>query len=707
MIHTLHTWEQNDLPAHISELLFFLNGVPSADDFLQKLPILSTPKWQSLVRVHASPENLKLGMAIRTMVNMAREDIVLLLEKDWALIEPPAVVNASLSAAKRLIDDDVAQVVRFRHRDRPGAPLHARIMHEGREKQMLSQQSNLYCYLHHWVQDPVKEYPEYFKRCSDREEDSTTWCSIAKYCQWTNNPSMFRKDWFETQLGVKYGEMYNRTIKSDPTSSMLDFEYFTNWKMDVWNGRDFVVALPKGLFEHQEVGEQNLMNTVWYAWSRLSTDVEEKMRAFFATEGRECDSDTKSLDAGISYSEKFPIGFVRLYHYAHAMQHTVEEAVSELEQKSLSLRKQLEDGNGNWRHGVTELTNYWYKVVLYTYPEEPKDMDIAFVTYLFNSGNETDSQPSVEQVETLSANLNVLSHYKLVVYCTEGTKTRIEDSLKSKHGWDDGQLESVEFAVRSLDGILNALLGTENIARVKKAQDDAEWVARVKGRSKNQVPSVNSICLNMVKPYVVHDAMQRGMKKEADESITSEKRTQATHYVWFDACSTCLEGVGRLSNKNDQVLRGHMLLNSLLSGARVNQVTKLEEGLVGSGFSRSGLLREMESSETSVQNEGLEFVDFKTIGGSRLALTAMKGYYDAVLRDMLRRGEVGTGREAMSIAQNNVNYNFKFFNGADTCRNSDKGCGAADVVDETYMREDGKKGCKLYRWASSCKLSPG
>lgn len=699
--HTLQTWDENDLPAFVSEILFFLNGVSDADPFLANLPILSSARWKGMIRVEVSAENLKLGLAIRRMVQLAKEDVVLLLEKDWALIEPPSVVGPSLRAAKRLVEDDVAQVVRFRHRNRPGAPLHARIMHEGREPQMLAQQSNLYCYLHHWVDDPVTKYPDYFSKCSDRAEDRETWCSKAKYCQWTNNPSLFRKRWFETELAEKYVAMYNATINTNPSSNMLDFEFFTNWRNDVWNGRDFVVALPKGLFEHQEVGEQNLMNTVWYAWNRLSTDVEEKMRALFNTESANCENETKSLASGTRYQDKYPIEFVHLYHYDRAMQRTVEEAVAELEQKSLSLRKQLEDGNGNWRHGITELTNHWYKVVLYAYPEEPKDMDIAFVTALFGTDDEGEGQPSMEQIEKLSANLNMLSYYKLVVYCTEDTKAKVEAELKNKHGWDASKVDTVEFAVHTLDVMLKGLLGTENVERIKQARKNDQWTSRVKERSNGEIPSINSLCLSMAKPYIIHDAMQRGISKDL------ARATRATHYVWFDPSSECLSDVGKLSDNNDHVLRGHMLLNTLVSGVRVNRVEKMEAMLAGSGFSREGLLREMEKSESDLQGSGLALIDLKTIGGSQLALTLMKGYYDVVLRDMLRKGEVGTGREAMSIAHENVKYNFKFFNGADTCRSGDKGCGAGDVVDRNYVLDNGKSGCKLYRWAGSCKVGGG
>lgn len=680
--HTLETWEKNRLYDHLEDILFFLNGVSSGDRFTERLPRLRWAPWKDLVRVEVSNENLKLGVAITKMVEMARGDFVLLLEKDWALIEKTSVVGEMLGAAARLLNDGIAHVVRFRHRDRPGAPLHARIMHEGREQQMLDQQKNLYCYLHHWVKDLPTEYPDYFTRCSNRTENVGTWCAKAKYCQWTNNPGMFKREWFLKELGEKYMHAYHKMVHADPNSQMLDFEFYTNWQHEVWNDRDFVVALPKGLFEHQEVGEQNLMNTVWYAWNRLNTDTEEKSRALLQSEVKDCSEEDKTMDSGPKWAEKFPIEFVRLYHYNRAMMRSVEEAVEELQEEALRCRKVLEDGGGSWRNGVTDLTNLWYKVVLFRYPEEPEEMDIVFVTALYGDSEE----PSERELDVFSSNLGVLSDYRVVLFCTELTKSRLEKIFRDKLRWEEDMLSNLNFLTNSTSEMLNRLLGKENVERIDNLRRGETWQERAKQRG-GAAPSADRLKLNMVKPYMLQEAMSG---------------TAGSHFVWVDGLSPCLSWM-RASNislnvNNDIVLRANLLLTGFVTGVRATNNEELEASYGPSGFSTEKLLSELEIVDKDLK-QSVVMPDMKILGGSRLAVTLMVGYYDVVLRDMLRKDSLGTGREALAIAYRNVNYNFRFFDSRDSCRPGDQ-C-SAPALDKLFSKDESKS-CALFRWISGC-----
>lgn len=281
------SWREGGLLEYVGEVIYFLNGVDGVGDFERVMGKLIRDDGRGgkgkgkgkggmlKVRVVNSRENLRLGLAIGKMVEMSLYEEFLLMEKDWALVESEGVMVGMMDGARFMVGNGV-DVVRFRSRARPGAPLHARIMHEGREDSMLRQQKNLFCFAHHWLQDPVRSYPQYFQECPGRKGwTRTSWerigmdrvvCSKAEYCQWTNNPCMFKKKWFLKELFAPFMDVYSSTVKHDPHSNMLDFEFFTNWDMKVWNKRDFVVALPKGLFEHSEVNEQVisfLLLTVW------------------------------------------------------------------------------------------------------------------------------------------------------------------------------------------------------------------------------------------------------------------------------------------------------------------------------------------------------------------------------------------------------------------------------------------------------------
>lgn len=687
------------LPA-VDEILIFLNGMDSRSELDQKVPLLQSRQWLDTVRIITSPENRPLGLAIREMVRLAKNDLVLLLEKDWALIENAAEVRMQLSVSSSLIEKGTAHVVRFRHRHRPGAPLHARIMHDGREEQMLQQQSNLFCYLHHWVDNPLLKYRKYFKQCKGSDKLSErVWCSKARFCQWTNNPSLFNRKWFMDKLGDPFEQDYYKTKKQDPKSGMLDFEFYTNWNNNIWNNKNYIVALPRGLFEHEEIGEQNVMNTVWYAWLRLSTDVEEKQRIYFATEAKECRG-KKSHESGIAYQDKYPIDFARLYHYERAMSRSVDEAVTELGTEAAELRNQLTDGHGSWRHGVTGLTEKWYKTVLYTYPVEPKDMKISFVTAIY-AVEGTDVGAS--GVSSAAANLNRLRHYALVVYTDQTMKDRVRTVLLEEYKWSEKEVSRIRFVIATSSELVSRMLTQAVVDRIEELRSESEWKTRVAQRSGGSIPSLTEVGLLLAKPLLLRDAEQ--LTSGRNRSVDAGNLQDVTHLVWVDAWSRCLPkaGVGfsgsELSLVNDHVLRGNMLLNCMVSGSKVSTNEELEIMLgAASGFDKSKLLKETELQDIG---SGLSVVDGRTIGGSRLAITLMAGYYDVVMLNMLNLGHLGSEREPLTIALKNVDYNFRFVDAWHIC--PDNRCKSSPLVTGSALTSS-DSGCRIFEWASRCAI---
>lgn len=691
--HTLYTWMS--LLPHLDEVIFFLNGVSSATEFQQKLKVLSRPEFTNH-RVVPSAKNLPLGIAIKKMVEEAQYENVLLLEKDWALIEDDA--GDVLKSSVKLLDNGV-HVVRLRHREFPGAPLHARMMHDGREDSILREQQNLFCYVHHWIDDPVVSYPEHFSVCPGTDHSEGIWCAKAKLCQWTNNPALFKRTWFLDELGNQFELDYEETVKRDPKSNMLDFEFYTNWKGEVWNDREFVVGLPRGLFEHQEIGEGGVMNTVWYAWLRLQKDVDEKRKDYLLQAGTACDGRDVTPDEGLwRFDERYPVDFVRHYSYPLAMNRTVNEGVAELRKESMAIRKRLEDGHGTWRNGVTDLTNLWYKIALFTYPSEPVDMKMAFVTALFHTDEKEEEEDGgrsfLTDVEGTAANLDALSQYSLLVYCTPATQKTLENVLRETHLWSRDEFSRLKFAAEEFDFLTGRLLGKENIGRISELRKEEAYRERVRNRTKT-VPTQHALTLLHTKPYILDDAMHH--------------LPDASHLVWIDASSPCLtkgrrgktsEGGAVLGTRNDAIIRSQLFLHALVTGIPISTADELESAMSGSGFDTSVFLKHMEKTPGSL----LGFVDMKTLGGSKLAISLMAGYYDVVLRDLLREKQLGTGREALSIARNNVDYHFRFYDGLNGCSRSvdaAHSCGSKKVT-SSFMDDAAPEACRLYGWIREC-----
>lgn len=673
MNHTLYTWRQNGLMNSVAEIVFFLNGVASADEFYERLPVLRGAEWRNVTRVVPNAENLRLGLAITRMVEMATYENVLLLEKDWALIESSRMVRRQLEMSVGLLAKGHAHVVRFRHRVYPGAPLHARIMHENRESIMLTQQSNLFCYMHHWIPKLDVKYAKYFRRCEGTEHmrgEEDVICASARFCQWTNNPGMFRKEWFLERLGIPFRKDFEATVLRDERSNMLDFEFYTNWKADIWNDRPYVVALPRGLFEHEEVGEQNLMNTVWYAWNRLSTDVEEVSRALVETAKKVCAGErTDVLQAGESFAERFPLGFVRHYHFAQAMNKSVDEAVKELRTEREVYVKRLEAGHGTWRHGVTDFTNLWFKICLYVFPTEPREMKLGFVSGLFRMGE--DDEAFGEIVEKAVGNIHAMRSYHITLFCDKGVREVVLYRLRGMYEWDEKSVSKLDFMVASLEDTLSRLLGKLNLQRIRTLYAGDKHRKNMKNRTQN-FPSADHLAWSMAKVFALDSAVAHAEQNDGDAH-------EETHFIWFDSTTGCISEEKRLTPRNDTLFRSHIMLHALVTGVRIFSAADLENALSNSGFSTHALLQEMELRNI---RDGLRFVDLKTFGGSKIGVTLMCGYYDFVLRHMLRSGELGTGREALSIAVKNVEYNFRFVEGG----------GRADG----YMDESSDAGCALY-----------
>ncbi|CAN8066412.1 unnamed protein product [Agarophyton chilense] len=106
---SLDSWLQNGLIDYTQEILFFLNGVESDEQFLKQIPQYEQVPNDKR-KIHVSAENLPLGKAITKMVQLASSEYVLLLEKDWKLIEPPHITKSRLLDSKVLIASGVAHL---------------------------------------------------------------------------------------------------------------------------------------------------------------------------------------------------------------------------------------------------------------------------------------------------------------------------------------------------------------------------------------------------------------------------------------------------------------------------------------------------------------------------------------------------------------------------------------------------------------------
>jgi len=89
--------------------------------------------------------------------------------------------------------------------------------------------------------------------CPTTENEREKWiCARAQYCGWTNNPTLFDRDWWLSEM--------RPTIAA--IGPHVDLEYFLNWNKFGWAPRLYIVALGEGLFSHHEINEHARVNHV-------------------------------------------------------------------------------------------------------------------------------------------------------------------------------------------------------------------------------------------------------------------------------------------------------------------------------------------------------------------------------------------------------------------------------------------------------------
>lgn len=139
-------------------------------------------------QAHGSPINVGIANGYKSLVALATGDLFLFLENDWELIEDP---KEPLYKAADILNNHAADVVRFRHRQKPGNPLWSRV-YEGRE---MDKPEYLLDSIH-WTN------PEIFAPI--HWDDDFYWTS-ANYANWTNNPTFFRTQWLKDKIVPRMG----------------------------------------------------------------------------------------------------------------------------------------------------------------------------------------------------------------------------------------------------------------------------------------------------------------------------------------------------------------------------------------------------------------------------------------------------------------------------------------------------------------------
>uniref|UniRef100_A0A0G4F942 Uncharacterized protein n=1 Tax=Chromera velia CCMP2878 TaxID=1169474 RepID=A0A0G4F942_9ALVE len=255
-IDTLQTYEVNGLLSQIPEMFVFFNSqteamVERTNAFFSEYSKLYPSDTKFNVRLMGSDKNENILKPFNWMVGNATNPYFLFLEKDFKLIEPWTCVTEQLELGKTLLSENKAQVVRYRHRQRPGHPLWT---YETLNMLDMNRQPNLLCTEFWMLPDPVSAYPGKFWKC-DENISPTALCVSSFDCCQTNNPHLFLIDWWKKEYIPKFEEERKARAEGNPPSCCDpddNVEFWFNWADETWRSGKWTVALLEGLFRHED-----------------------------------------------------------------------------------------------------------------------------------------------------------------------------------------------------------------------------------------------------------------------------------------------------------------------------------------------------------------------------------------------------------------------------------------------------------------------
>ena len=179
-------------------------------------------------------KNIGIGEGFIRLTEQAQTDNVLVLEHDWKLIEDKQTTINRLKSGIEMLDKGYS-CIRYRHRKEPGYP-HFSFQYQGREldyydKEIEVTSPHLLDSVH-WT-DPSEQFPQHISK------DGEYFTSTSRYGNWTNNPCLYKKDF------------YLNTVKQFAGEGIALEGNISKW----WAKQTYKVAHGEGLFCHIDEGK--------------------------------------------------------------------------------------------------------------------------------------------------------------------------------------------------------------------------------------------------------------------------------------------------------------------------------------------------------------------------------------------------------------------------------------------------------------------
>ena len=225
LVNTLHSYFEREFLHQINDVCILFQEASEQDKQIAEhfgIPYI------------ALDNNIGIGQGFIQLTEQAKTDNVLVLEHDWKLIEDKETARVRLKSGVDMLNKGYS-CIGYRHRANPGHP-HFSFQYQGREldyydKELEATSPHLLDSVH-WC-DPSKKFNDKIQK------DGEYFISTSRWGNWTNNPCLYKKDF------------YLETVKQFAGEGIALEGNISKW----WAQQTYKVAHGEGLFSHKDEGK--------------------------------------------------------------------------------------------------------------------------------------------------------------------------------------------------------------------------------------------------------------------------------------------------------------------------------------------------------------------------------------------------------------------------------------------------------------------
>ncbi len=293
--NALNSWDEHHLFRFVSETIIFFqyfNNTLNLEDDPRVQVLLGTKSFlegrnlnkkrnlsAQRIKVIGSDDQVGIAKAFLSLVKYAKTEHVLFLEEDFTL-ENSKNTRSEIWKSLLLLRTNKVDLIKLRHRKSPGIPFCSfNVWHEKEDilKEMISESIYVDSFNNvlfskeknqpikhdksfkrlavlntmHWIEHPDVFYPNnVIWKCGGVENEDGFFCTHSIYSGWTNNPTMFKKDWFLNHFA--------KIAEKDFTGRL---EAAINLTPQAWIWQCFVIGQGNGLFTHNDLDKPLIMQS--------------------------------------------------------------------------------------------------------------------------------------------------------------------------------------------------------------------------------------------------------------------------------------------------------------------------------------------------------------------------------------------------------------------------------------------------------------